>query len=85
MIWKRYAAAVIGLLFSLPYCAQQDTLGLEKSFLLLDEAMSCYESSPGISFCKELLQEAYKSSGKHAYFLEKIHVVSMLLLCYLCT
>jgi hypothetical protein len=72
MIWKRYAAAVIGLLFSLPYCAQQDTLGLEKSFLLLDEAMSCYESSPGISFCKELLQEAYKSSGKHAYFLEKI-------------
>ena len=72
MIWKRLALVISGLYLYLPSFTQLDTSGLEKSFLLLDEAMTCYDSNPATSYCKELLQEAYIKSGKHAYFLEKI-------------
>jgi len=54
-----------------------DTLGLEFSFHKLEEAKTCYSSNSNKLFCDQLLSEAYRLSGNHAYFLEDI--VSFLL------
>ena len=71
-IQRLTSLALLAFCFYPPLIGQLDSVGLKGAFKYMEQAKSCYSSSPGNPSCADFMRKAYNLSGQHPYFLEEL-------------